>query len=211
VDDKFYEAAIPEPWTILGLRLHPFSIGHYFILSRLGSAFFDTKVKIDIGQITMAVAVCSQTYAENLKMLDDETLFSGILKWNERLTGTDRWLVRWGLKKENKINWDEKLEMLLAYLGEIHNEPTYSETEGGNTPISLSTAQIVALTLMKHLHIPEEKLMDRPWSRCMWDFIALKAMEGQVTIYDHDALIEGQKRANELAEKFKKRKEGAPV
>lgn len=209
MDDKFYEAAIPEPWTILGLRLKPFSLGHVFILHRVGSAFFTPNTPIDPGQITMAVAVCANGYKENLEMLDDPNLIRKVCGWADKLTGNHSILCRAGWRKERVIDWDEKAKMLLAYFGDMENVPTYSERDESTTSqVNLPTAQVIKVTLMKHMHFEEMYLMDRPWAYCVWDYISLKAMEGQVNVYDLDELNAARAKADELAEKFNKKGKG---
>jgi len=57
---SYHDAAFPEPWQVLGLRLRPFSLGHYLKLRRLGCAFVaDDTQRATIGDLLLGVIVCS--------------------------------------------------------------------------------------------------------------------------------------------------------
>ena len=56
----YFSSTYPEPWQILGLKLRPFSFGHYFKLQRLGCAFVSDKSETaTLGDLLLGVLVCT--------------------------------------------------------------------------------------------------------------------------------------------------------
>lgn len=64
------EAAFPEEITVLRLRLRPYSCGHEILLSRMESPFLTGKEPA-ITDLMLAALICSQNYADGLKLLRD--------------------------------------------------------------------------------------------------------------------------------------------
>ncbi len=67
---EWAEAAFPEEVTVLRLRLRPYSCGHEILLSRIESPFLTGKEPA-ITDLMMAALICSQTFAEALRLLRD--------------------------------------------------------------------------------------------------------------------------------------------
>lgn len=202
MDEKFYAAAIPEPYTILGCRLRPFSLGHLFILNRIESPFVVGSDTPDIGDFLTAILFCSNTYADGLALLDDDTMIAKVYAWGQELTGSDTWKVRLGIRDPATIEWAKKAAMFCDYMADGAETPTIHFAEDGARSINAPTPQIVKLTLMMRLGISESEIMDRPWSICLWDFCTLKAMDGQAEIVDSESAMESQELANKLFERL---------
>ena len=103
-------AGLPEPHTILGLRLLPFSLGHYQLLKRFKSPFIEEEeVKISLGQITnelvFALIVCGTPCDKFKKYLDLQYCFAW--PWQETLKSEcrrfGRQLVRCAKKRSISI------------------------------------------------------------------------------------------------------------
>lgn len=197
----FYPAIIPEPRTILGLRLRALSLGHILLLNRIESPFF-TEGKIGIADLATAILICSMSYQEGLRVIEDPKLDLFMRKWHARLSGMDRLLVRLGFKKPNAIDYQEKISSFFEYLETGTKSPTYSSRINESPGMECPSYQVVRVTLMRDLGISDSEIMDRPWVLCIWDFITLKALSGDVKMVSGDAINDALEFANRLQEKL---------
>src|SRR5947207_11564756 len=79
----YARAARPAPAIVLGLLLRPFSIGHQTILIREGNPLaegFDATGP----QLSEAALICSQTWAESLRMPFDPLITLKLWLWRRR-------------------------------------------------------------------------------------------------------------------------------
>jgi SepF-like predicted cell division protein (DUF552 family) len=47
--------------------------------------------------------------------------------------------------------------------------------------------------------------MDRPWAVCLWDFVTLRALAGQIQMVDSDEIQKAKEAGERLAEALRKR------
>ena len=200
--DGFYLAAIPEPQTILGLRLRPFSLGHVILLHRVESAFIMGGVP-DFTDLALSVFICSQSYQETIKALDNPNLPEFMADWHNQLTGEDKWLVRLGIRKPVVIDYKAKANAFAEYLTTGSKIPQYSYTPNDFKPLTCPPAQMVKVTLQKEMGFSEAELLDRSWAWCLWDFVTLKALAGQVTMYEDGQIENAQAVGDAIAEMLK--------
>jgi hypothetical protein len=146
------------------------------------------------------------TYEEGVKVLEDPDIDRFMQAWHDRITGNDRWLVRIGLKPVMVLDFREKMKAFADYLEEHSRSPHYSYTPGDFRQMDCPNVQIVRVTLMRDLHLSDSEVMDRPWVMCLWDYITLKALAGQVAICNKDEISEAQEVANRLQAIFDSRK-----
>src|SRR4051794_3578091 len=111
--ERYVNATIPDPYTILGLRLRPFSLGHYFLFRRFNCAFGsdNPEGKGGIDDLLLALCICSRTYDEFLEFIQDGSQFQ-------------KWTARWGkavvkqIKRERDFNMFEKFLLFKRYMNE---------------------------------------------------------------------------------------------
>lgn len=73
--NSIFIASQPEPYRVLGLKLRPFSLGHYFILTRHGCAFVaDSVHAASRKDLILACLVCSMTYEQWLEFSTPDPL-----------------------------------------------------------------------------------------------------------------------------------------
>lgn len=70
---EWAEAAFPPDVTVLKLRLRPYSCGHELTLSQAGSPFLTGAREPTFLDLMLAVLVCSQTFAEGRKILQQRS------------------------------------------------------------------------------------------------------------------------------------------
>ena len=210
MDERAYvDAAIPEPFTILGLRLRPLSIGHLILLHRLESPFVVSSAPgatISIGDLALACLVCSKDWLSGVELLEEEDLAKALFKWGLRATRQHGWriLCPWLYQQ---IDLEQKLGLFSDYLKYHRDGPCYSVEDGKSRSINCPAWQVIRMVLLSRTTLTDREILDRPYRLCVTDFLTLRAIEGQVTFFDYDELQEAQRLANELAEKLGERKD----
>lgn len=193
----FYAVAIPEPTTILGVRLRPFSLGHLILLHRVRSAFVTPDETLTIHDLALSVLFCSMTYMEGCELFNRTDLPKQFTAWHRKLSGG--WLARLGLRKETPIDYAKKSLEFSEYLNRGSASPNYTYNPSEFRSMDCPSVQVIKVSMMKDLHIPEAELMDRPWAMCVWDHVTLRAMAGQITLIDDDVIKKAQESAEKLA------------
>lgn len=163
-DAAFIEAAEPRPRRVLGLKLLPFSIGHFILLQRHESVFVNQDAgEVGIEDLLLAVLICSQTYKESKRSLG-----SRWLKWFVKFWG---WRCR-------KLDILGEIRSLWDYMEDQSKTPEILRSEnpggGGGMPC-ISTLRVF---LMADLHIPPSEIVDYPILLAQWDFYAFMALRG---------------------------------
>lgn len=70
--NSIFEAALPQPYRVLGIKLKPFCLGHYLLLRRHGCAFVaDEQARATREDLIFAVLVCSQSFDEFQSWIND--------------------------------------------------------------------------------------------------------------------------------------------
>lgn len=200
--DLFYSASVPEPVTILGLRLRPFSLGHLILLHRVESAFvLDSEITIE--DLALSVFICSQTYKGAVETFSDPDLPKFMLRWHERITGADSWLCRLGLRKPNGFDFWKKCDEFAGYLKAGCQRRQFHFKDEDCREVFCPQAQLVKVTLMSEMGFREEDLLDRSWALCLDDYIVHKAIKGVVQLNNPEAIADALAFANKLAENLK--------
>jgi len=198
LSESYYEAALPEPFTILGLRLRPLSMGHLIILNRIGSPFVcDTEKLTGLGDLAVACLICSKTYQEGAALLSDTDLPVALYRWGRRLTKPHWW------SKRREIDLQEKFSLFADYIKSATEIPEHYWTQDGGSSVEAPMAQTVKVQLLMKTSLTESELLDRPWRLCLWDMLTIRAMEGQLRFID--GIEEAQAQANAFAEAMKER------
>jgi hypothetical protein len=199
LSESFYEAALPEPFTILGLRLRPLSMGHLIILHRIGSPFVvDTEELTGLGDLAVACLICSKTYQEGQELISDPDLPGALYRWGRRLTKPHWW------NRRREIDLAEKFGLFADYIKAATEIPDHYWTQEGGS-VDAPMVQTVKVQLLMKTSLTETELLDRPWRLCLWDMLTIRALEGQLRFVDGDKLVEAQARADAFAEQIKAR------
>lgn len=206
MDDRSYvDAAVPEPFTVLGLRLRPLSIGHILLLHRLESPFVVAdSPPITIGDLAIACLICSKTFAEGVALLDDESLPRSLHQWGLYTTNQHGWrrFCPWLYRQ---IDLKSKMDLFSDYLKYHFETPTYSVEDGKARGINAPAWQVIRVVLLSKTNLTETEIFDRPYRLCIADFLTLRAIEGQLNFEDQSELEEAQRQANEFAASLKEK------
>ena len=188
----YFSAAYPEPWQIMGIRLRPFSLGHYIKLAQFKNAFVSEKTEVaTFPDLIQGIAVCSM--ASHPDPMRDEfwqwwnqpapySIFAALCR-KTPLTPAERDIVRWGRRVRKLDDWVEKAKMFAAYISTHSEPPGYWVTADDNKPGVKSGAhwvQSVISGLVSECGYTQIEALNVPVCKCLQDY--LKAAENQGTI-----------------------------
>jgi len=203
IANNFFAAACPEPWQILGVKLRPFSLGHYIKLSRLGCAFVSEKeTQATLSDLLLGCVVCSMPTAVDQER-DPFWLWLGRRRGGlrYRLYCFKQWLRRkpaatpaeydafaWG-QSIGEIDLSAKVALFSDYMDQCSAAPAYVE-EHRDTPAKLSGAhwtQSVLSSLVSQCGYTMEEALNVPISRALADFIKQAESDGAVRLLPAEA------------------------
>lgn len=183
----YLAAAIPPPFTVLGVTLRPFSLGHKMVLGRINSPF-EIGGLPKISDIVLAVLICSNDYAGAVELLDRPDLERVCTDWAIAL----QFRGRWPFRKIVPVEWGAKIKLFNQYLEHHSRQPviSFDGNKYSNTAENCPTPQLVKVELMSKLGLTETETLNRCWSLCMWDYYTLRVMAGAANFVDKDAEAE---------------------
>lgn len=203
IANNFFAAAYPEPWQVLGVKLRPFSLGHYLKLSRLGCAFVSDKEQTaTLSDLLLGVVVCSMPTTVD----QDQDPF---WRWLGRRSGGIRWQVYrafqwlrrkpvaspaeydafvWG-RKVGEIDLGQKVRMFADYMDQCSSAPPYVEEHQSSPPKASGAhwTQAVLSSLVSKCGYTMQEALNVPVSRALADFIKQAETDGAVRILPEGA------------------------
>jgi hypothetical protein len=155
--DKFLTAAIPEPVVCMGIRLRPYSLGASLLLTRFGSPFISGG-QFNIDDLTLAVILCSQTWAENLNFISgrDSTAEKSLKKWREKLPKDFNFIFSSNLFSKYLIAASGRDALPIV-------ECDSKDAHSSEAPVELNW-MVVCMTLGQSL----ETILDQPYGLTRW-------------------------------------------
>jgi hypothetical protein len=193
-DAEIFKALAPARWTLLGLKLRPFALGHLVLLHRIESPFVTGDGLPDLHALFSAVFICSRTYEEADTGIEDPTLPRAFRRWRRKLMG---WFG------QRPINLVEKWQQFQQYMREGQWTPTFQRAENTRT-VGIPIEQSVRVKLQRELGLSDSEILNRPWALCMADFYTLLDSDSIITIWGDSQLAE-LKRLREQAEDVEQR------
>lgn len=204
IADNFFAAAHPEPWQILGVKLKPFSLGHYIKLARLGCAFVSEKEeRATLSDLLLGVVVCSMPTATDP---DKDPFWVWLNRtkggWRYTLYKLGKQMMRqqystpaeydafvWG-KKLGAIDFSSKVQMFSDYMDKCSAMPAYVEEKRDQPPKASGAhwCQSVLSSLVSKCGYTMEEALNVPVSRALSDFIKQAESDGAVRILPPEAL-----------------------
>ena len=180
----FNSTIVPDTHEVLGIKLRPFSLGHYILLEKNNCALLlgGPATVIDFA---IAVVVCSNTFEEFLEAQRN----GEVQKHTKRLA-----------KVCNQIDLEKESRFVADYIEEGLLGPSYWFKEQGKG-LSTPLPQIIRCQLHKNTNLTESEIMNRPFAMNLWDIVTLGEMEGNLSLKteDHD---EAQKNADDFGERY---------
>jgi len=204
-DNDIFAASQPQPYQILGLRLRPFSLGHYFLLRRLGCGVVSDKSScLTREDLIVACLVCSMRPKDFQEWIDSGKLgFLGRLKaWLLFFVGKIRkaellfalsgqkWeyeAARWG-RKCGLFDINEKGRLFVEYMDETARMPKYwleKEPDGGS---GTHWAHNVLVTLTGQMGFAEERVMEMSLRESLLHFFRYAESNGVVRLMTEEEI-----------------------
>lgn len=177
--EGYITAAIPEPFTILGLRLRPFCLGHYFLMRRFGVDFIaDDSCNASIDDLVFGCLICSNTYEGFLELLNSGELPKEVEKWGAKI-GLD-------------FDLGDKVQLFNKYLEGAFRQPVVIY-EGKTSTSGAHWSQIIKCALISPCGYSMSEALNLPLAQAFADFYKNAESNGVLTIADQEtaALLKG--------------------
>ena len=206
-----FNAAMPEPHTILGVRLLPLSIGRYQLLKRFDSPFVaDEKCELPVQEIikelVFALIVCGLPCAEFNRLLNQpSTIASRMLRFP---VGLERECVRFGrnmqkiIARTKDFNIYHSIGQFKEYLDEAQSIPWHVSRADGVESESVSHwSHNIEIVLRSRIGWTAEEIQEQPMQKALCDYFKFLESEGSVNLMTHEAFaaLELEGEANGVA------------
>jgi len=183
---SFHDTIVPDTYEVLGIRLRPFSLGHYILLEKNACALL-LGGSATVLDFAVAVVVCSSTFEEFM-----EAQASGqVEKHAKKLAKVCR-----------EIDLEKESQFMRDYLEDGLQGPSYWFKDKGKN-LETPLAQVIRVQLHSKTNLTEAEIMNRPFAMNLWDIVTLGEMEGSLNLKT-EADDEAKKKADEFGEKFAK-------
>jgi hypothetical protein len=179
----FSTALVAEPFRILGLDLRPFSLGHFFHMRRHGVAFAaDEPTAPAIGDLVLAVLICSQTFDGFEQLLRDGKI--------------ERFVLRWG-RKIKQYDFIEKVKIFQRYQSAGCEAPPYWEKDSENKSVTgTHWSQALKCCAVTNLGYGAGEVMDAPLARVLSDYYRWLEAEGHIQVMTREETMELARQRN---------------
>ena len=160
--DEYLHSIIPEPVTILGQELRPFSLGHYLLLNRLDCAFLSDDKEPLLGDLLLGLLVCANTFETSQDILRRADLGDDIKAWA-----------------------DEKAQLFSDYLSAAMEVPKFwTSGEASGAKAGAPWPQLVRTRLLSEGGLTADDIMNQPLGQTWWDYLALNEQKGALKLND---------------------------
>ena len=180
-----FAATLPEPFTILGLRLLPLSLGRYRLLKRFDSPFVADEEKaitpdILTKELFFALLICGLPVEEFKILLANPEKLAREARRFGKVAG--KWI-----SKTERFSIFETFESFKKYLRDGSAMPCHAMPKDGGAAESISHwSHSIEVTLRSKVGWDQHEIDEEPISKALVDFFKLMENEGAVTLMDHD-------------------------
>ena len=188
-----FEALIPEPFIVLGVRLKPFTLGHAALLMRFGGECWIDGGECGLDELLLGVAVCSSDSFDAFRAdIYDGWISKRIEELAEKVEAGDA---------------QKEMDLFTRYIQEGTNGPKMLFQESDRKETRSHAIQSLRVQLMRFFRIPQSEVMDVPVSVALWDMATLSEMNGVAKIWteEDDAL---KVKAEEFDKKWREKHGG---
>lgn len=170
-------AAIPAPVAVLGMPLRPYSLGHELYLIREGNPLSAGSPAATRFDLTQAVLICCQSWAESRRMHQDPLMRLKLWLWHRRARKMDT-------QKELRAFLDYQQSGSLEFKVDDTARPDRESPRLPGAPFILRLHAF----LMERLRITEAEAWDYHYGLAVMRWEAHWEQEGGLYIYNaHDA------------------------
>jgi hypothetical protein len=174
-----FAAHIQEPYTVLGVRLRPITIGHAMLLARLGGGAWIDGGEVGFNELALGVCVCSSSSFESFL----DAFYGGRI--GERISELSGLFQNGDTAKE--------VELFKAYLDEGMRGPKLLLTDGEDRRLGSHFLQILRVQLKRQFRTSESDVMNVPIAVALWDLGTVMELDKSARIWtDEDDELKAQ-------------------
>ena len=182
---NYSEALLPNTYTICGVVLKPFCLGHLIILEHFQNPLvapseMDVSFSEGIYWLFQAILICSLSYEDNLLILDDDAEYQKLAnKFCDNLLKV--------MEKDPEWNFLKSLNMFKAYLKYFMNMPLYTEENTkAETPSGIDWKNCIFL-IFKKLGYDETQILNMNMKKLFFEWCSYAESEGALKVWNrHD-------------------------
>lgn len=164
-------AILPEPFTVLGQKLKPLTLGHCFWLERL-----DCNPVKNVLDLITAVVVCCDDW-EKFERTTTRPLFAFRMRlWQWRLTR---------LWKKDATAFDKSVKAFGEYIKENTTAPETFDSKGGNS-IGAPWLYHLKVALQAKLGYSRQEILSLRMTEALWDYYTFGELEGGIDLVSED-------------------------
>lgn len=182
---------------MLGLKLKPYSLGHSLLLERFGSPYA-VGGRIGVEDLLFGVLVCSNTFEDNLALLDSQEMWSLVAKWRRKVFRRCFGLL------PRRIALGEKFTLFADYIADGMTRPKVFVKQSNGREQGAPIEATLAVVLMKELGLTFSEVMNAPAPLCWWHYVTLAELNDRATIFDQERHQELTRLADEFDAKIRK-------
>jgi hypothetical protein len=204
---KLVRQIMPEDYSILGLRLRPFCLGHYFLMQKYNCAFIsEVEGTANVDDLLIGLVICSHSHEDFLEFekLKDNSWLDRTAVWQwlcNRFSflkyhplSLTQWCKQWGkavAKQARKGNVNlifdfNRFQKYLAEGKEIPSHDVERDDEGDRAESGTHWTQNVIQVLTKELGYTHSEAMNLPLSHAFADYFKWLESEGAITIHTEE-------------------------
>lgn len=164
---RYLTAVWPEPFTILGKRLLPLSIGRLLLLQR-----YECYPPKSPSGLILAVIICSRPCDQVEAAITDRWL--RVKSW--------LWRLRLG-----KIDWEARLQLFSDYVIAHSRRPSLYESRGHDVLPGAPWLQHLQVCLRARVGWTKQEVAEACYSQALWDYYTQWEVEQRVLIQPEEA------------------------
>jgi hypothetical protein len=183
----FDQALLPVCWTVCGVRLRPFSIGHYVLLKNVGNPMLDQEEPElpdddKICWFLQTLLICASDYKSNMAMLEDPDSHRETM---DKLV--DNLLAN--MKADPNWNLFEHLRNFNRYVNWYMDVPIYfKEREGSKgLPSGIDWIQNLFMVMLKAGY-SEDEILDMNFKKLLYLWCSHAESEGAIKVIHRQGL-----------------------
>ena len=203
----YFLKSIPEPVTLLGLRLRPLSLGRYRLLNRFNVAFAaDGDATASVPDLLLGVLICSMRVDEFLAFVDRPEFNREMRRWSRRLFPhvwicALPWIGKWW-RRTRGFNAIEKMSAFQTYIADAQRLPRYTMKENSPRTNSSHWAHNMEICLRSELGWSGEEINEAPLSKALADYFAYAESNGLVSLLTDEDMIAAAHNAAQVEAAF---------
>jgi len=185
---QFDTAILPPKFTICGVRLLPFCLGHFLLLRQLNNPIIEETPKEVTFQDGIywffnALLICGLSFEDNIELLCDEKL----MEKTYHLFTTN--LLK-NIESEPSWNLFEKLTLFKSYMNYHMDMPLYTEENKpakDKAPSGIDWTQNIYVTFKK-LGYKESEILNMNFRKLFYEWTSHAESEGAITVWNKQNL-----------------------